>query len=129
MSRRRYRRIVAGVLALTTLAFVGIIGFMPREPDRTEVAKIQPGMSPAEVEQVLGRQSDEAYESGPKPGPPPHGEYWHPAMTEKKVRVEKWDTQTALIYVWYIDGVVESTNFFERAQVPLWKRLLEWVAD
>lgn len=123
MRRKHYRRILAGSLAVVILIFLGVWMFVPRGPTRDDVARIQPGMSPAEVERVLGQPPNDADELGPKPHRSPHDEFWHPAMTEKTVRCEIWKTRAAVIYVWYIDGVVESADFFERAQVSFWKRL------
>ncbi|HJZ90998.1 MAG TPA: hypothetical protein VKE40_09005 [Gemmataceae bacterium] len=85
--------------------------------------RIRPRMTQAEVGRVLGRPPDWSGEMGPKPARSPGDEFWHPAMTEKPVRSQKWTTPATVVYVWYIDGAVESVDCVERDSGSLWDRI------
>jgi hypothetical protein len=107
--------------AVAVVALVAVLTWPESLASRAK--RIRPGMTQAEVGRVLGRSPDWSGQMGPKPARSPGDEFWHPAMTERPVRSEMWTTPGAVVYIWYIDGAVESVDCVERASGSLWDRI------
>jgi hypothetical protein len=119
VSRKRWWLLAGAAVALVALTAV----LTWPESLESRAKRIQPGMTQAQVGRVFGRSPNWSGEIGPKPAGSPGDEFWHPAMTEKSVRCERWATPGVLVDVWYIDGVVESKDLFSRAPGSLFDHL------
>jgi hypothetical protein len=102
MTRARQCGLGAAAAAAILVA-VGAGAIMPRTLTVEDADLIRSGMNRAEVERLLGR--------------PPDHETQHPggnAMTS-------WDSQRAIIYVFFKAGRVDYTLAYHQQPEPLWK--------
>jgi len=87
---RRIRQFVALFLSLILVAIFLELAYLPHRYTQEQANQILPGMTPTEVENVLGRPPDERGDDG--------GDAW-------------WNSRGTTIGVIYQDGRVAATSF------------------
>jgi hypothetical protein len=112
MNRKHVRRLVAGLVAVTALVSVIYIALQPRTITQKVAARIQPGMTMTEVQELLGRPPDQ---DGP------YESKWLRDEPNSR-RLAVWQTPDMVIWVHHEDSSVTDSSYLPRVAETLWQR-------
>ena len=119
MKRRRW---AVGLAGLAVIAAAALWVFGQRPPLAEVAARVRPGMTPAEVEAVIGRPPDQTRSHlEPVEGSVAAGRGW----VLRTVSYGYWESSDQALFVYYSDGRADSVELVWIHPTPILDRLYD----